>query len=200
MSKNLVTDLIAEADKGIAAKWIVQTNNQTLNTPYQAGLTNSYTAGIAYINMLSTAYGTITYYAVGISKVFLAAKDNNNWSNWITLTTDSDLALQDEVEHFVGYRNGTKVFSMLKVANIPANSTNPQVGWQLIDRITNLIRIDISKAIILIEDEKNVQYPVESGAAGAFFRWNVSTGAIEIYFSIILNKAVTIGYYPVYTK
>lgn len=90
LGAELVSDLFAEADKGEAAKRIVKTGGSTLNTPYAAGLTGVYNAGIAYINMTGTTYGSITYYVIGQPKMYLASKSAGTWSGWNAITTNAD--------------------------------------------------------------------------------------------------------------
>ena len=90
LGAELISDLFAEADKGEAAKRIVKTGGSTLNTPYAAGLTGVYNAGIAYINMTDTTYGSITYYVIGQPKMYLASKSAGTWSRWNAITTSAD--------------------------------------------------------------------------------------------------------------
>lgn len=69
----------------------MKTGGSTLNTPYAAGLTGVYNAGIAYINMTGTTYGSITYYVIGQPKMYLASKSAGTWSGWNAITTNADL-------------------------------------------------------------------------------------------------------------
>lgn len=91
LGAELVSDLFAEADKGESAKRIVKTGGSTLNTPYAAGLTGVYNAGIAYINMTGTTYGSITYYVIGQPKMYLASKSAGTWSDWVRIATGPDI-------------------------------------------------------------------------------------------------------------
>lgn len=70
----------------------MKTGGSTLNTPYAAGLTGVYNAGIAYINMTGTTYGSITYYVIGQPKMYLASKSAGTWSGWNAITTNADIA------------------------------------------------------------------------------------------------------------
>ena len=69
----------------------MKTGGSTLNTPYSAGLTGVYNAGIAYINMTGTTYGSITYYVIGQPKMYLASKSAGTWSGWNAITTNADI-------------------------------------------------------------------------------------------------------------
>lgn len=84
-----MADLLAIANIGPSGKRIVQCNENTLNTPYEAGLTNG-KSGTAYINMSSVEYGTILYIVSGTNRIFLRSKDNGIWSNWGELLKKAD--------------------------------------------------------------------------------------------------------------
>ena len=90
--RTAIDDLFAIADKGLNARRIVQCNENTLNTPYKAGLTAG-RSGTAYINMSATNYGTILYIVSGTNRVFLRAKDNGTWSNWEELLKNADIKI-----------------------------------------------------------------------------------------------------------
>ncbi len=93
-SRDEVTDLIAEADKGIAARRIVLTNPDTLNTPYKAGLTGGSSAGVAYINMTTVNYGEILYFVSGKNQIYSIHKSAGTWGDWDKIMLNSDLASQ----------------------------------------------------------------------------------------------------------
>lgn len=87
--RTAVADLLAIANIGPSGRRIVQCNENTLNTPYEAGLTNG-KSGTAYINMSSVDYGTILYIVSGTNRIFLRSKDNGIWSNWGELLKKAD--------------------------------------------------------------------------------------------------------------
>lgn len=75
----------------------MKTGGSTLNTPYSAGLTGVYNAGIAYINMTGTTYGSITYYVIGQPKMYLASKSAGTWSGWNAVATNADIQAGEAV-------------------------------------------------------------------------------------------------------
>lgn len=80
--KPVVTDLLAEADKGVNARMVVGYNADTLNTPYTDNLVGTYTAGTALISMSSSSHGHITVFIAGTPQVFNRYKAVNGWSDW----------------------------------------------------------------------------------------------------------------------
>lgn len=91
--RGAIADLVAVANTGLNSRRIVQCNENTLNTPYKAGLTAG-KSGTAYINMSSIDYGTILYIVSGTNRMFLRSKDNGNWNDWNELLKNSDLKAQ----------------------------------------------------------------------------------------------------------
>lgn len=76
-----VVDLLAQANVGVNGRRIVLCNENTLNTPYKAGLT-SVTSGVAYINMTSTNYGQIIFVCGGRELIFTLSKTDGSWGDW----------------------------------------------------------------------------------------------------------------------
>ena len=127
LGAELVSDLFAEANKGEAAKRIVKTGGSTLNTPYSAGLTGVYNAGIAYINMTGTTYGSITYYVIGQPKMYLASKSAGTWSGWNAITTNADINYtSSNVEN--NYNNYIKGGLYQITGAVATNSPTGQAG------------------------------------------------------------------------
>lgn len=84
-TRTAVTDLLAEATGATSCRRIVYCSSNTLNTPYKEGLT-SWGSGIAIITCATTETATILYMPNGIQKIFMNAKQNNEWLGWINMT------------------------------------------------------------------------------------------------------------------
>lgn len=124
--RTAVNDLSAVANLGITTRRIVQCNENTLNTPYKAGLTAG-RSGTAYINMSDTNYGTILYIVSGTNRVFLRAKDNGTWSNWDELLKNANIYYAStSVEN--NYNNYIKGGLYQITGSVATNSPTGQAG------------------------------------------------------------------------
>lgn len=79
---HIVSDLLEEAEKGADSIFIVEYSENTANTPYTAGLTGDYKAGMALILMTGKNYGQIVAFTAGTDQIFSRHKKNTGWGNW----------------------------------------------------------------------------------------------------------------------
>lgn len=61
---------------------IVEYDENTANTPYTAGLTGVYKAGMALLCMTGFNYGHIIAFTAGTNQIFNRYKVVNGWSDW----------------------------------------------------------------------------------------------------------------------
>ena len=98
-----VSDLLAEANKGSVCRRIVHCNENTLNTPFKAGLLTA-SAGVAFLCMSSANYGTIFFVPSGNASLFVRRKSAGTWEDsWycVSLTNhnhDSRYYTEDEID------------------------------------------------------------------------------------------------------
>lgn len=88
----IVSDLLEEAEKGANSIFFVEYSENTANTPYTAGLTGAYKAGVALIFMTGLSYGQIIAFTAGTNQIFNRYKTNNGWSSeWKEIAFKSDI-------------------------------------------------------------------------------------------------------------
>ena len=79
---HIVSDLLEEANKGANSIVIVEYSENTANTPYTAGLTGAYKAGMALLCMTGANYGQIIAFTAGNNQIFNRYKTPTGWSDW----------------------------------------------------------------------------------------------------------------------
>lgn len=128
--RTAVSDLLAIADVGLNAQRIIRCNNNTLNTPYKAGLTAA-SYGTAYIGMISANAGTILYVCDSVSRIFLRAKDSGKWGDWISVTTNADYPGYKQLWSGTITTNGATTIPGIASYNTYAivSSSYPAVLW-----------------------------------------------------------------------
>lgn len=91
--RTAINDLFVIANVGTSARRIVKCNKDTLNTPYEAGLTAGIDTGTAIISMGSVNYGVILFLPDGgvSTAPFVCKKTNGAWGDWVRIATDVDL-------------------------------------------------------------------------------------------------------------
>ena len=76
------SDILAEAAAaGFNARRMAWCDQNTVNTPFKAGLTESQN-GLAIISMSSANNGSILYITAGTPRLFVRSKNNGNWGEW----------------------------------------------------------------------------------------------------------------------
>ena len=155
--RGAVADLVAIANTGLNSRRVVQCNENTLNTPYKAGLTNG-KSGTAYINMSSADYGTILYITSGTNRIFLRSKDSGTWNEWDEVLKKVDCNIKT-YEITVAANTLTQITSMANAGRnwIPvvvghgsaikssAHVTYDGGKWYIIADVAQLYRIDFYK-------------------------------------------------------
>lgn len=90
--RTAVTDLFSVANVGLNTRRIVRYNANTLNTPYQSGMTSDIDSGLAIITMGSNNYGSIVCIPEGGTVTApCICKKTNTWGRWYRVIMDLDV-------------------------------------------------------------------------------------------------------------